>query len=157
MAEPRIIRKYANRRLYDTETSKHINLADVRKLISGGIDIRVIEDTSGEDITRSILLQLVSEQELGGQPVLSDNLLMQIIRYYDHPMQGMLGAYLQQGFEVFLEQQKTLQQSMRDMMQANPFTAFQDLASQGMENWMAMQKSFMQQGGKKDDDDGNES
>ena len=108
MAKPRIIRKYANRRLYDTEASRHINKDDVRKLIAAGKDIRIVEDGSGDDITRSVLLQLVAEQELGGKPVLSDQMLTQIIRFSGHPMQGVLGSYLQQSFETFLQQQATL-------------------------------------------------
>ena len=113
MSKPRIIRKYANRRLYDTEASRHINKEDVRKLIASGKDVRIVDEGSGDDITRSVLLQLVAEQELGGQPVLSDQMLTQIIRFYDHPMQGMLCSYLQQSFESFLQQQSTLQEQMQ--------------------------------------------
>jgi len=142
MPKPRIIRKYANRRLYDTEASRHINKDDVRKLISAGKDVRIVEDGSGDDITRSILLQLVAEQELGGRPVLSDQMLTQIIRFYDHPMQGMLGSYLQQSFETFLQQQSTLQEQMQELMKSGPFAVMKDVAKQNMEAWQAMQKAF---------------
>ena len=142
MARPRIIRKYANRRLYDTEASRHINKDDVRKLIAAGKDVRILEDGSGDDITRSVLLQLVAEQELGGKPVLSDQMLTQIIRFYDHPMQGVLGSYLQQSFETFLQQQSTLQEQMTELMRSGPFAVMKDVAKQNMEAWQAMQKAF---------------
>jgi len=152
MAKPRIIRKYANRRLYDTEASRHINKDDVRKLIASGKDVRVVEDGSGDDITRGVLLQLVAEQELGGKPVLSDQMLTQIIRFYDHPMQGVLGSYLQQSFETFLQQQSTLQEQMQELMRSGPFAVMKDVAKQNMEAWQAMQKAFRDTKAKIDDE-----
>ena len=152
MTKPRTIRKYANRRLYDTEESRHINKEDVRKLIASGTDVCIIDEGSGDDITRSVLLQLVAEQELGGKPVLSDQMLTQIIRFYDHPMQGMLGSYLQQSFETFLQQQSSLQEKMQEMMKSGPFAVMQDVAKQNMEAWQAMQKAFLNTKVKKDDE-----
>jgi polyhydroxyalkanoate synthesis repressor PhaR len=152
MAEPRIIRKYANRRLYDTEASRHINKEDVRKLIAAGEDVQIVDEGSGDDITRSVLLQLVAEQELGGQPVLSDQMLTQIIRFYDHPMQGMLGSYLQQSFESFLQQQSSLQEQMQELMKSGPFAVMQDVAKQNMEAWQAMQRAFLDNKANKDDE-----
>jgi polyhydroxyalkanoate synthesis repressor PhaR len=152
MARPRIIRKYANRRLYDTEASRHINKEDVRKLIAAGKDVRILEDGSGDDITRSVLLQLVAEQELGGKPVLSDQMLTQIIRFYDHPMQGMLGSYLQQSFETFLQQQSSLQEQMQELMRSGPFAVMKDVAKQNMEAWQAMQRAFRDTKAKIDDE-----
>jgi polyhydroxyalkanoate synthesis repressor PhaR len=152
MAKPRIIRKYANRRLYDTEASRHINKEDVRKLIAAGEDVRIVDEGSGDDITRSVLLQLVAEQELGGQPVLSDQMLTQIIRFYDHPMQGMLGSYLQQSFESFLQQQSSLQEQMQELIKSGPFAVMQDVAKQNIEAWQAMQRAFLDTKAKKDDD-----
>ena len=152
MARPRIIRKYANRRLYDTEASRHINKDDVRRLIAAGKDVRILEDGSGDDITRSVLLQLVAEQELGGKPVLSDQMLTQIIRFYDHPMQGVLGSYLQQSFETFLQQQSSLQEQMQELMRSGPFAVMKDVAKQNMETWQAMQKAFRDTKAKIDDE-----
>ena len=152
MARPRIIRKYANRRLYDTEASRHINKDDVRKLIAAGKEVRILEDGSGDDITRSVLLQLVAEQELGGKPVLSDQMLTQIIRFYDHPMQGVLGSYLQQSFETFLQQQSTMQEQMQELMRNGPFAVMKDVAKQNMEAWQAMQNAFRDTKAKIDDE-----
>ncbi len=152
MAETRTIRKYANRRLYDTESSKHVNHEDVRRLIADGVDVRVIDDTSGEDITRSVLLQLVSEQERGGRPVLTDQMLMQIIRFYEHPMQGMFGVWLQQSFETFLQQQQNLQEQMKSLFASGPFAALQDMAATNLEAWKSMQEALTKSEPGKDDD-----
>lgn len=152
MAETRIIRKYANRRLYDTESSKHVNHEDVRRLIAEGADVRVIDDTSGEDITRSLLLQLVAEQERGGRPVLSDQMLTHIIRFYEHPMQGIFGVWLQQSFETFLQQQQDLQDQMKSLFGGGPFAALQELAVKNMEAWQSMQDVFTKSESGKDDE-----
>ncbi len=152
MSKPRIIRKYANRRLYDTEASRHINKEDVRKLIASGEDVRIVDEGSGDDITRSVLLQLVAEQELGGKPVLSDQMLIQFIRFYDHPMQGVLGSYLQQSFDTFLQQQSTLQEQMQEMMRSGPLAVMKDVAKQNMEVWQAMQRAFLETKVKQDDE-----
>ena len=152
MSKPREIRKYANRRLYDTVESRHINKEDVRTLIASGTDVRIIEEGSGEDITRSVLLQLVAEQELGGRPVLSDQMLTQFIRFYDHPLQGMLGSYLQQSFESFLQQQSTLQDQMQELMKSGPFAVMKDVAKQNIEAWQAMQKAFLDSKAKQNDE-----
>ena len=85
---PRTIKKYANRRLYDTTASRHVTLQDILKLVASGEEITVVDDTSGDDITRNILLQILAEQEQGGRPILSTEMLMQIIRFYGNPMQG---------------------------------------------------------------------
>jgi polyhydroxyalkanoate synthesis repressor PhaR len=152
MASTRTIRKYANRRLYDTESSKHINHEDVRQLIADGIDVQIIDDTSGDDITRSILLQLVADQERGGRPVLSDQMLTQIIRFYEHPMQGMFGVWLQQSFEAFLHQQQNLQDQVTNVFASGPFAALQEMADKNMEAWKSMQDAFKQpEPGKEDD------
>ena len=87
---PRTIKKYANRRLYDTQASQHVTLEGIRALVAGGEDIVVIDDTTDEDITRNILLQVVSEQEQGGRPILSTEMLKYLIRFYGNPMQDFL-------------------------------------------------------------------
>jgi polyhydroxyalkanoate synthesis repressor PhaR len=147
-----MIRKYANRRLYDTEESRHINKEDVRKLIASGEDVCIVDEGTGDDITRSVLMQLVAEQELGGKPVLSDQMLTQIIQFYDHPLQGMLGSYLQQSFESFLQQQASLQEQMQEMMSSGPFAVMKDVAKQNMDAWQAMQNAFLDTKAKKDND-----
>ena len=94
MSEPRVIRKYANRRLYDATASRHVTNDDIRKLIAAGERVQVIDDRSGEDLTRTVLLQIISEQEQFGAPVLSVQLLEGIIRFYGNPVQDLLSRYL---------------------------------------------------------------
>ncbi|MEM6775898.1 MAG: polyhydroxyalkanoate synthesis repressor PhaR [Pseudomonadota bacterium] len=146
----REIRKYANRRLYDLRTSRYINRDDLRELIADGFTVRVVDDVSGEDITRSLLLQLLAEQELGGQPVLSDAILTELIRYYQHPMQALLGSYLQKSIETFIAQRQNLQGQLQKVLDAVPGA---DLAQANFERFFESQKSFFgrrEEGGKRD-------
>ena len=91
----RLIKKYPNRRLYDTQTSAYITLADVKQLVLDSEDFRVIDAKSEDDLTRSILLQIILEEEASGAPLFSSQMLSQIIRFYGHAMQGMMGTYLE--------------------------------------------------------------
>ena len=102
---PRVLKKYPNRRLYDTQTSSYITLADVKKMVLDGEDFEVRDAKSGEELTRSILLQIILEEEMGGMPMFSTPLLAQIIRFYGHAMQGLMGAYLEKNLHAFAEMQ----------------------------------------------------
>ena len=117
---PRTVKKYANRRLYDTEASRHVTLDGIRQLVAGGEDVVVIDDTTGEDITRSILLQVIAEQEQGGRPILSAEMLRHIIRFYGNPLQELMGGYLERSLDVFMKQQKGLQDQIQKSMGALP-------------------------------------
>jgi polyhydroxyalkanoate synthesis repressor PhaR len=110
MPSPRIIKKYPNRRLYDTETSTYITLAEVKELVLGYKDFQVQDAKSGEDLTRSILLQIILEEESGGVPMFSSDMLANIIRYYGHAMQGLMGSYLERSIHTFHEAQKRFQE-----------------------------------------------
>ena len=94
MSEPRTIKKYPNRRLYDTVESRYITLDDIRRLVLEGIDFVVVDKKTQGDITRSILLQVIAEQEHGGAPLMSRDFLSQMIRSYGGSMSGMVGSYL---------------------------------------------------------------
>src|SRR5215475_2753649 len=102
MSAERVIRKYANRSLYDAADSRHVTLEDIRRMIGAGERIKVVDDKSGEDVTRSILLQIIASQEQFGTPVLSTQLLEAIIRFYGNPIQQMLTAYLEQSIGTLL-------------------------------------------------------
>jgi polyhydroxyalkanoate synthesis repressor PhaR len=115
MASPRIIKKYPNRRLYDTETSAYITLAEVKDLVLGYKDFQVRDAKSGEDLTRSILLQIILEEESGGVPMFSSDMLANIIRYYGHAMQGMMGSYLERSISAFHEAQKRFQEQAQTL------------------------------------------
>ena len=142
MAEERLIRKYANRRLYDAHDSRHVTLDDLRKLIAGGQRIKVIEDKSGEDLTRSILLQIIASQEQFGTPVLSTQLLEAIIRFYGNPIQQVLTAYLEQSIGSLLRQQNLMQAEMAKALES-PMAPLAEMARQNMEMWAKLQASML--------------
>lgn len=101
----RVLKKYPNRRLYDTETSSYITLADVKRMVLAAQDFVVLDAKTGEDLTRSILLQIILEEETGGVPMFSAPALAQIIRFYGNAMQGMMGSYLENNLKAFGEVQ----------------------------------------------------
>jgi polyhydroxyalkanoate synthesis repressor PhaR len=104
----RVIKKYPNRRLYDTDTSTYITLAEVKQLVMASEPIVVRDAKTGEDLTRSILLQIILEEEAGGAPMFTEAVLANIIRFYGHAMQGFMGAYLEKNIQVFTDIQKKL-------------------------------------------------
>ena len=120
MTKERLIKKYANRRLYDASISKHVTLEDIRDLIVRGEKIKVVEDKTGEDITRLILLQVIAEQEQFGKPILTTQLLESIIRYYGGPMQDFMAGYLEQSVAAFMRQQESVQQQISQMLTSAP-------------------------------------
>ena len=104
----RVIKKYPNRRLYDTSASSYITLADVKAMVLEGIEFEVRDAKTGDDLTRSILMQIILEEEAGGMPMFSSRMLSQIIRFYGHAMQGMMGSYLEKNIQTFTEIQSRL-------------------------------------------------
>ncbi len=121
MAEAlRLIKKYPNRRLYDTHTSTYITLADVKTLVLQHADFRVVDVKSGEDLTRSVLLQIILEEEAGGAPMFTNDLLAQMIRFYGNAMQGMMGKYLEGNIRSFTEMQAKLKEQSRALYGDNP-------------------------------------
>ncbi len=114
-AGPRILKKYPNRRLYDTEISSYITLTDVKAMVLKGIEFEVRDAKTGEDLTRSILLQIILEEETGGVPMFSTSTLAQIIRFYGHAMQGMMGSYLEQNLQTFTDMQARLAEQSKGL------------------------------------------
>ena len=115
MSTPRIIKKYPNRRLYDTETSTYITLAEVKDLVLQYKEFQVQDAKTGDDLTRSILLQIILEEESGGVPMFSQDMLANIIRYYGHAMQGLMGSYLERSIIAFHEAQKRFQEQAQSI------------------------------------------
>ena len=112
--QTRLIKKYPNRRLYDTKTSAYITLTDVKELVlRHEEDFRVLDAKTNEDLTRSILLQIILEEEAAGAPMFSSDLLAQMIRFYGNAMQGMMGKYLENNIKAFSEMQQKLQDQAR--------------------------------------------
>jgi len=119
-AEIRLIKKYPNRRLYDTATSSYITLADVRQLVLDHVEFRVVDAKTEEDLTRSIMLQIIIDEESAGSPMFSCDMLTQLIRFYGNAMQGMMGTYLEKNIHTFMEIQRKLQQQNLPKLGANP-------------------------------------
>ena len=118
----RLIKKYPNRRLYDTQTSSYITLSDVKQLVLDNEEFTVVDAKSEEDLTRSILLQIILEEEANGSPMFSSGALSQIIRYYGHAMQGMMGNYIEQSKSLFIQMQEQMQNQTKNMFGATfPF------------------------------------
>jgi polyhydroxyalkanoate synthesis repressor PhaR len=138
MPQERLIRKYSNRRLYDTVGSRHVTLDDLRQLIVSGEKIKVIDDKSGEDLTRSVLLQIIAEQEQDGSPVLGAELLEMIIRFYGGPMQALLSRYLEQAFTTMVRQQEAMHLEIAKALQT-PLAPLTELARKNVEMWDQLQ------------------
>ncbi|MGD2019610.1 MAG: polyhydroxyalkanoate synthesis repressor PhaR [Thiohalocapsa sp.] len=152
----RIIKKYPNRRLYDTELSRYITIADVRDLVMRGVPFRVLDTANDADLTRSILLQIMLEEEAGGEPLFSANMLAQIIRFYGGTLQGVFARYLEHSLDAFAQQQKQLTETWGE----TPFDAINRMTQRNMELWADAQKTFLRAAGlepnrspRKDDDD----
>ncbi len=139
----RLIKKYPNRRLYDTKTSSYITLADVKQMVLKQEEFQVVDAKSGDELTRQILLQIILEEESGGVPMFSSNLLSQMIRSYGNAMQGMMGTYLEKNIRAFQDIQKALQEQSSRMVGDNP-RASQDMWAQFMNLQGPAMQSLMQ-------------
>lgn len=147
MSEERLIKKYANRRLYDAAQSRHITIDDIRNMVIAGTRVKVIEDKSNEDITRLVLLQVIADQEQFGRPILSTSLLESMIRFYGNSMQGYFSSYLEKSVETFMRQQEVMQAQMgrpisngQSGTAANPIA---ELTRQNLELWAKMQETML--------------
>ncbi len=138
-AQVRNIKKYPNRRLYDTETSSYITLADVKKLVLENVAFKVEDAKSKGDLTRSILLQIILEEEASGEPMFTSDSLSQIIRFYGNAMQGMMGGYLEKNIDTFMQIQNKLQEQSRQVYGENPM-----LNSETWNEFVKMQGPAMQ-------------
>lgn len=139
MASPRVIKKYPNRRLYDTRVSSYITLEDVRQLVLTGEHFEVRDAKSNEDLTRAVLLQIIAEHEQHGQPIFSTTLLSQIIRFYGDAMQGFVGGYLENSLTVFLEQQHKFRDQLNNLLGQTPWSALNEVTERNLELWKSMQ------------------
>ena len=130
----RVIKKYPNRRLYDTDTSTYITLSEVRQLVIDNQNVVVRDAKTGEDLTRSILLQIILEEEAGGAPMFSEAVLANIIRFYGHAMQGFMGSYLEKNVQVFAEIQTKLTEQSKVVTPEmwSQFMSMQSPVLQGM-------------------------
>jgi len=139
----RLIKKYPNRRLYDTKTSSYITLADVKQMVLKQEEFQVVDAKSGDDLTRQILLQIILEEESGGAPMFTSDLLSQMIRSYGNAMQGMMGSYLERNMRAFQDIQKALQEQSQRVVGDNS-RAGQELWAQFMNLQGPAMQSLMQ-------------
>jgi polyhydroxyalkanoate synthesis repressor PhaR len=137
--EPRIVKKYPNRRLYDTVESRYITLADIRRLVMDKVDFVVIDKKSQDDITRSILLQVIAEREHAGEPLMSQDFLSQVIRSYGGAMQCLVGSYLEQSLKLLSGQQQQMRDHLRGVMGNDAYESIATLTQQNLERWRSVQ------------------
>ena len=137
----RILKKYPNRRLYDTEVSSYITLADVKAMVLQGLDFEVRDAKTGDDLTRSILLQIILEEETDGVPIFSTSMLSQIIRFYGHAMQGMMGSYLETNLQTFTDIQSRLAEQSKGLV--DPKAQSADLWNQFLTGQAPMVQGLM--------------
>jgi len=142
MSQVRIIKKYPNRRLYDTEISSYVTLEDVRQLIVEGETFEVRDAKSGRDLTRAVLLQILAEHEDIGQPIFSTQLLTTVIRFYGDSLQGIIGSYLERSIQMFSDQQQQLRGHFGSLVVQAPWTLLNQLAERNMEIWKGVQQGI---------------
>ena len=143
MSTQRVIKKYPNRRLYDTEISSYITLDDVRRLVLEQTDFCVVDARTKEDITRSILLQIIMEQEEDGEPIFTEEVLAQMIRFYGDSLQSAMSNFFEKSFRMFVEQQDALGTQMKNMMVNDPLTYMRNLTEKNMAMWRDIQEGFL--------------
>jgi len=143
MSTPRIIKKYPNRRLYDTEESRYITLADVKELVIKRINLTVIDKRTGDDITRSILLQVISEQESQGEAIMSEDFLSQVIRSYGKVVPDFMANYLEQSLKFFLSQQKIMREQLKQVVGVDPIGKVADMTQKNLSRFKALQDEVL--------------
>ncbi|MEY3123756.1 MAG: polyhydroxyalkanoate synthesis repressor PhaR [Pseudomonadota bacterium] len=129
----RVIKKYPNRRLYDTDTSSYITITEIKRLVMDSEPFMVRDAKTGEDLTRSILLQIILEEEANGSPMFTTPVLSNIIRFYGHAMQGMMGGYLEKNIQALMDLQAPM---MQGVVSGNPFQQMQEQMQKQTEQFL---------------------
>ena len=143
MSDVRIIKKYPNRRLYDTEISSYVTLEDVRQLIMEGENFEVRDARTGNDLTRAVLLQIIAENEDIGQPIFSTQLLTTVIRFYGDSLQGIIGNYLERSIQTFSDQQQQLRGHLGSLMGQTPWALLNQITERNMDIWKGLQQGLI--------------
>ena len=138
-----VVKKYANRRLYNTSTSSYVTLEDLAKMIKEGGDFVVKDAKTGDDLTRSVLLQIISEHEETGSPMFTTQLLSQVIRFYGDSMQGFMGSYLEKSLQIFLDQQQKFRSQLNNILGQTPWSMLNDMTERNMDLWKSVQEGFL--------------
>lgn len=141
----RIIKKYPNRRVYDTQESKYIKIEDIRAMVVDGNNFKVIDSKTKEDVTRSVLLQIIIEQESESNPLFTSDNLKHFIKYYGHNQSDQFSDYMNQSLAFFHQQQEQFNIGMQEIMNRNPVNMFSDLSKKNAKVWNDMQNAFFHQ------------
>jgi len=152
MIDERLIKKYPNRRLYDTEESRYVTLAEVKELVMRDIPFRVIDSQNELDITRTILLQIIMEQESSGQPLFTAAMLERFIRFYGDTTQAAFSSFMEQSLDFFMKQQRAISEQMQSVWSANPVDFWTKLGEQNMAFWQDLAKTDIASAGKQRQD-----
>ena len=147
MSDIRVIKKYPNRCLYDTGQSKYISLADLKDLVIAGEPFEVREVKSDKDITRQVLMQIIAEEEEGGTPLFTTDVLEKFIRMYGGSMQGVFSDYMKQSLASFDQQARVFLDQIGETLPGSPMSVWSDMAKKNLESWQEMQKNMMQTAG----------
>ena len=139
----RTIKKYPNRRLYDTKESRYITLNDIRQLVIEEEDFEVIDKKTGKTITRSVLLHVIAEQEENGDSVMSQDFLAHIIRAYNGQLPQIVRGYLEGSLRLFLEQHQKAGDTLKNLVDTEPLAAMTDLAQKNLGEWLDLQKEML--------------
>lgn len=143
MTAPRIIKKYPNRRLYDTVISSYVTIEDVHQLVQRGENFEVHDAKTGTDLTRQVLLQIITEREDKGQPMLSTQLLQQLIRFYGDQLQGFMSGYLEKSLQSFMDQQSQFRSQLNTIIGQTPLGVFQNLTERNLDLMKNFQSTIM--------------
>lgn len=135
MSETRVIKKYPNRRLYDTQISSYITLNDIKELVMSYCDFKVIDAKTNEDLTRCTLMQIISEEETCGQPLLTAEILQEFVRFYGDSMQAMMSRFLEHSIKHFMERRAGLKSPLNTILGANSVSLMQNIADQNIDSW----------------------
>ncbi|MBC8211939.1 MAG: polyhydroxyalkanoate synthesis repressor PhaR [Gammaproteobacteria bacterium] len=138
----RLIKKYPNRRLYDTQESCYITLDEVRQMVIQNAPFKVIDQKTGEDLTRSILLQIILEQENAGDPLFNSDVLSQFIRNYSDTSRDNFSSFLQASMQMFAEQQASLVDQLDKALEGSPFDLWTKMSKQNMDHFQKLQRNF---------------
>lgn len=142
MTELRIIKKYQNRCLYDTSQSKYISLSDLKQMVFDGTAFEVREVKTDREITRQVLLQIISEEENEGNPLFTTEVLMRFIRMYGDSVQDAFSSYMEQSMGFFDQQTSKFLDQFGDKKEVNPMAALADITRRNMDLWQDAQKKF---------------
>jgi polyhydroxyalkanoate synthesis repressor PhaR len=143
MSKVRIIKKYPNRRLYDTAISCYVTIEDVHQLVVSGTAFEVHDAKTGVDLTRQVLLQIITEREESGQPMLSTQLLQQLIRFYGDQLQGFMSSYLEKSMQSFLDQQGQFRNQLNNLIGQSPLGVFQAVAERNLDLLKTFQSTLL--------------